>query len=62
MFKAVLWDFGGVLTSSPFEAFNQFESNNNLPLDIIRSINSTNPNTNAWAKLESSDINVETNR
>lgn len=59
MFKAVLWDFGGVLTSSPFEAFNQFESNNNLPLDIIRSINSTNPNNNAWAQLESSDINVD---
>ena len=42
--KAVLWDFGGVITSSPFEAFNKFELSNNLPKDIIRSINSENPN------------------
>ena len=25
LIKAVLWDFGGVITSSPFEAFNKFE-------------------------------------
>ncbi len=59
MFKAVLWDFGGVITSSPFEAFNRFEANNNLPADIIRSINSTNPDNNAWAQLESSTISVD---
>ena len=59
MYKAVLWDFGGVITSSPFEAFNRFEENNDLPTDIIRSINSTNPDTNAWAQLESSSINVD---
>lgn len=59
MFKAVLWDFGGVITSSPFEAFNRFEENNNLPPDIIRSINATNPDDNAWAQLESSAINVD---
>ncbi|MBT4493914.1 MAG: HAD-IA family hydrolase, partial [Gammaproteobacteria bacterium] len=59
MFKAVLWDFGGVITSSPFEAFNRFEESNNLPKDFIRSINATNPETNAWAQLESSQISVE---
>ncbi len=59
MIKAVLWDFGGVLTSSPFEAFNRFEASQGLPVDFIRSINSTNPGTNAWAQLESSQINVE---
>ena len=59
MFKAVLWDVGGVITSSPFEAFNQFEADNNLPSDIIRSINATNPDNNAWAKLESSTISVD---
>ncbi len=59
MFKAVLWDFGGVITTSPFEAFNRFESANNLPADFIRSINATNPETNAWAQLESSSISVE---
>ena len=44
--------FGGVITSSPFEAFNKFELDNNLPKDIIRTINSENPDDNAWAKFE----------
>lgn len=59
MIKAVLWDFGGVITTSPFEAFNRFERDNDLPRDIIRRINATNPHTNAWAKLESSQISVD---
>ena len=59
MIKAVLWDFGGVITSSPFEAFNRFEQTNGLPKDVIRRINSTNPESNAWALLESSKISVE---
>jgi putative hydrolase of the HAD superfamily len=57
--KAVLWDFGGVLTTSPFEAFNRFEIENGFPKDIIRTINSTNPDTNAWAQLESASIQVD---
>ena len=59
MIKAVLWDFGGVLTTSPFEAFNRFEADNGIPLDFIRGINATNPTTNAWAQFESSEISVE---
>ena len=58
MYKAVLWDFGGVMTSSPFEAFNRFEQAENLPVDFIRAINSTNPESNAWALLESAQIDV----
>ena len=57
--KAVLWDFGGVVTTSPFEAFNRFEAENKLPRDVIRSINATNPLNNAWARLESNRISVE---
>ena len=59
MIKAVLWDFGGVLTSSPFEAFNRFEAEQGLPHDFIRSINATNPDSNAWAQFESSKMNVD---
>ena len=58
-FKAVLWDFGGVITTSPFESFNHFETQQNLPTDFIRGINSTNPDTNAWAKFESSQITLD---
>ena len=59
MIKAVFWDFGGVITSSPFDSFNIFEESQNLPKDIIRTINSTNPDNNAWAKLERSEIDQE---
>ena len=54
--QAVLWDFGGVFTTSPFEAFNRFEAQNGLPRDLIRTINSTNPDTNAWALYERTEI------
>ena len=58
-YKAIIWDFGGVITSSPFEAFNKFELSNNLPKDIIRTINSENPDDNAWAKFERNDIDLD---
>ncbi len=57
--QAVLWDFGGVLTTSPFEAFNRFEAERGLPKDFIRTINATNPETNAWAQFESSAISLD---
>ena len=57
--QAVIWDFGGVLTTSPFESFNQFESDNGIPTDFIRMTNATNPDTNAWAQFESSRISLE---
>jgi len=56
---AVIWDFGGVLTSSPFEAFNRFEAERGLPADFIRKVNSTNPDSNAWALFERSDISLD---
>lgn len=59
MIEAILWDFGGVITSSPFEAFAAYEKQHNLPKDFIRGINSTNPDNNAWAQFESSQISPE---
>lgn len=59
MIRAVLWDFGGVLTTSPFEAFNRFEAESGLPRDFIRRVNSTNAEHNAWARFESSIIGIE---
>lgn len=57
-FSAVLWDFGGVILSSPFEAFRRFESDRGLPLDTIRRINSANPDVNAWARFERNEIDA----
>ncbi len=56
---AVLWDFGGVLTTSPFDAFNRFEDEHDVPRNFIRGINAVNPMTNAWARFESSQINLD---
>jgi putative hydrolase of the HAD superfamily len=50
--EAILWDFGGVFTSSPFEAFNRFEAAHGAPKDLIRTVNATNPLENAWALFE----------
>jgi putative hydrolase of the HAD superfamily len=57
--RAVLFDFGGVITSSPFEAFRRFEAERGLPEGVIRRINATNPDDNAWAKLERSEVDVD---
>lgn len=53
---AVIWDFGGVVSSSPFEAFNRYEAERGLPRDFIRGVNATNPDTNAWARFERSEL------
>src|ERR1043165_3858308 len=54
--KAVLWDFGGVILASPFEAFRHYEAAHGLPQDFIRGGNTTNHHRNAWALLERSEI------
>jgi putative hydrolase of the HAD superfamily len=58
--EAVIWDFGGVLTSSPFEAFSRYEIEMGLPKDFIRGVNSINPDTNAWALFEQARIDANT--
>ncbi len=57
---AVIWDFGGVITSSPFEAFARFEAERGLPADIIRRTNAANHFENAWAKFERAEVDLET--
>lgn len=58
-FRAVLWDFGGVITSSPFEAFRAHEAARGLPENFIRTVNATNPDSNAWARLERNEIDAD---
>jgi putative hydrolase of the HAD superfamily len=54
--EAVIWDFGGVFTTSPFEAFNRYEAAQGIPKDLIRTVNATNPLENAWALFERAEI------
>jgi putative hydrolase of the HAD superfamily len=60
MIEAVIWDFGGVFTTSPFEAFARFEIERGLPADIIRRTNANNHWENAWAKFERAEVDLET--
>jgi putative hydrolase of the HAD superfamily len=57
--EAVIFDFGGVLTSSPFEAFARFETERGLPVDIIRRTNAANHLENAWAKFERAEVGID---
>ena len=56
--EAVIWDFGGVFTTSPFEAFRRFEAQRGLPQDFIRRVNAADPDANAWALFERSEIDA----
>jgi putative hydrolase of the HAD superfamily len=57
--SAVLFDFGGVILSSPLEAFDAYEKREGLPPGVIRRINTTDPDDNAWAKLERGDVDAD---
>ena len=57
-YEAVIFDFGGVITASPFEAFNRLEAERGLPQDFVRRINATNPDSNAWALFERAEIDA----
>lgn len=56
--RAVLWDFGGVVLTSPFEAFARYEAELGLPTGFIRTVNATNPDRNAWARLERAEVDL----
>ena len=57
--RAVLWDFGGVMTESPFVAFRRFEQARGLPANFLRDVNARNPDGNAWARFERSELTPE---
>ena len=58
--RAVMFDFGGVISSSPFESFARLEAERGLPPGFIRTVNSTDPDDNAWAQLERGEVDVDT--
>ncbi|MGH6694118.1 HAD-IA family hydrolase [Sphingopyxis sp.] len=57
-YTTVIFDFGGVITASPFEAFNRLEDERGLPRDFVRRVNSIDPDGNAWAKFERAEIDA----
>lgn len=59
MLRAVLFDFGGVILTSPFEAFDAYERRAGLAPGTVRSINAKNSDDNAWARLERSEVDLD---
>src|SRR5258705_12761289 len=57
--RAALFDFGGVILSSPFDAFAAYEREHDLPEGFLRRVNATEPDTNAWARLERGEIGLD---
>jgi putative hydrolase of the HAD superfamily len=57
--RAALFDFGGVISTSPFESFARYEQERGLPADFLRRLNSTNPDTNAWARHERNELTFD---
>ncbi|HEY2815398.1 MAG TPA: HAD-IA family hydrolase [Acidimicrobiales bacterium] len=57
--RAALFDFGGVISSSPFEAFAAYERDQGLPDGFLRGLNATNHNTNAWARHERNEVTFD---
>lgn len=56
--RAVLWDFGGVFTESPFKAFAAFERSRGLPDNFLRRVNSLDADANAWARFERGEVTL----
>ncbi|NEK59087.1 HAD-IA family hydrolase [Geodermatophilus sabuli] len=56
--SAVVLDLGGVLTESPMPAFTAYEAEAGLPDGLIRRLNSTDPDRNAWARYERNELDA----
>jgi putative hydrolase of the HAD superfamily len=54
--RAVLFDFGGVILSSPIDGFRAYERSAQLPPGLLQRINSTDPDRNAWACMERGEL------
>jgi len=59
LIRAALFDLGGVILSSPFDAFAKYELDHGLPAGFIRDLNAANHLTNAWARLERGEVTLD---
>lgn len=57
--EAVIFDFGGVFTTSPVENFARFERERGLPEKFIGGVIKNNHHTNAWAQFERAEISLD---
>ncbi len=55
-YRAVIFDLGGVVFPSPFDAFDEYERASGLPDRFIRTVVANRAETGAWARFERSDV------
>jgi putative hydrolase of the HAD superfamily len=58
--RAVLFDFGGVILSSPIDAFRAYERAAGLPAGFLQRLNTLDPDNNAWACMERGELDEGT--
>jgi putative hydrolase of the HAD superfamily len=58
--RAVLFDFGGVILSSPIDGFRAYERRAQLPAGFLQRLNTIDPDTNAWACMERGELDEPT--
>jgi putative hydrolase of the HAD superfamily len=55
-YRAVLFDLGGVVFPSPFDAFALYERSHGLPDGFIRGVVAASADHGAWARLERNEV------
>ncbi|MBV8952337.1 MAG: HAD family phosphatase [Actinobacteria bacterium] len=57
-YRAVIFDLGGVVFPSPFDAFSAYEREHDLPERFIRSVVAAGAEHGAWARLERGELTM----
>jgi putative hydrolase of the HAD superfamily len=58
-YRAVIFDLGGVVFPSPFEAFDAYDHGNDLKKGTMRALIRRSSETGAWAALERGELGMD---
>lgn len=58
-FRAVIFDLGGVVFPSPFEAFDAYDHGNDLKKGTMRALIRRSSESGAWAALERGELSMD---
>jgi putative hydrolase of the HAD superfamily len=57
-YQAVIFDLGGVVFPSPFEAFDAYDDENGLAPGTVRALIKTSSESGAWSELERGELTM----
>jgi putative hydrolase of the HAD superfamily len=58
-YRAVIFDLGGVVFPSPFDAFDAYDHGNDLEKGTVRALIRHSSETGAWSRLERGELTME---